>query len=163
MMRAGWWWVVAFMLWVIASKVLPFSALAIYPHAVEIVDGQVRVQRTFLADHIKYPVLLKDEDGSWEVAWQSLPRPRVSYVEKARGMSSSTNRGHPCLDSGGPFRYVNAEPVGSWSIVEWGEDCLLDSFGYDWEACWTWHLGGYTFGPVCNRTAVFQRVSVAPE
>lgn len=124
---------------VVALKVLPVSWIAINPTAVEIIGDQVQVYRTFPMDAL------------------GLPRPHISYTETVKPLTQSHNGGQFCDDAGKPVRYSRPEAVGKWSIP-WAADCLNDPQGYCWEARWTWHIGGLSFGPVSpSKTVINQR------
>lgn len=126
------WWVGVVCLIALIVASAPVSRLAINPVIVEVRDAQVTSKRTFPSDYL------------------GLDRPRLSYTETVKGFSSNTNDGHVCFNSGGPFRYVNADEIGQWSIA-WAKPCTSDPLGYTWEACWQWHLGALRFGAVCQQ------------
>ena len=116
--------------------VFPASRLALVPGAVQIADGVVILERSFPGDRF------------------GLPRPVMTYREVIRPLTPLHNGGHYCTQTGGPIRYVNAAPVGTWSIG-WAADCINDPTGYHWEASWRWHIGGIPLGPVSVSTVVF--------
>ena len=131
------WKVVAvFCALLLASQVLPLTRLAYGPQDVVITGDQVTMYRSFPGDAL------------------GLPRPRISYLEKVMPLTPGHHGGHPCVEEGGPFRYGQAEPVGSWAIP-WAAGCLNDPHGYAWEATWTWHLGVLTLGSTSISHRVF--------
>jgi hypothetical protein len=109
--------------------VFPASRMAFNPGAVLIEDGTVTLARTFPGDSF------------------GLPRPVMTYEETIRPLTPMHNGGHPCVQQGGPIRYVSASPVGAWSL-DWADDCTSDPTGYYWEAAWVWHIGAFRLGPV---------------
>lgn len=126
----GW----VFVCW-IALQALPITALVYDPQTVEISGDRVTVARDFPAD----------EWTNW--------RPRLSYIETVRPLTTGHNGGQSCEDPGGPFRYSSAEAVGQWSIG-WAANCLDDPQGFTWSAYWYWHIGALRVGPV----SLYQRV-----
>lgn len=113
----------------IASQVLPATRLVYWPSDVWIEAADVTVDRSFPGDML------------------GLPRPRVSYIESVTPLSRAAhNGGRFCQDVGGPKTYGSEAQYGQWSIEGWASECLSDPLGYRWDAEWTWHLGGLTFG-----------------
>lgn len=108
--------------------VLPTTRLVYHPTHVEIVGDQVTLYRHWPWDE-----------------W-GFKRPRISYVETIRPLTTGHNGGHPCVDQGGPFRYSAADDVGTWDIP-WAADCIDDPLGYIWSADWHWHIGQVKVGP----------------
>lgn len=146
---------------------LPVSRLAINPEAVRISPyGTVSIHRVFLSDRILLPCLRMYPDSfrSWlscnednEPAYRPLPRPFISYKEYVKPLSfGTTNEGNWCQATGGPTRYISTESVGVWNISSWAQPCLDDPLGFEWEACWQWHLGALRLGPVCRSLVVLR-------
>ena len=131
-----WYWAGIVSILLVIVSVTPVSRLAVSPQSVRIFDNTVFIERTFPGDRF------------------NLPRPIMSYVEYVRGFSPSTNGGRTCQDSGGPFRYTAAKDIGVWDIT-WAEECMSDPIGFEWEACWKWHIGALKLGPTCKRHVVF--------
>jgi len=123
---------------ILGFMTLPVSRLAINPVSVEVVEDEVIVHRTF------------------PLSTLGMDQPRISYHEIVSPITPGHNKGHPCTDSAGPFRYSGSEEVARWQIGEWASECLSDQYGFEWEACWTWHIGQVEMGPVCHRKKVFK-------
>jgi hypothetical protein len=123
--------------------VFPASMIAFRPGAVEIVNGTVTIARTFPGDRF------------------GLPRPHMSYKEVIRPLSLLHNGGHPCVQEGGPLRYVSQYPVGTWSL-DWAADCTDDPVGFFWEAAWAMHIGSIRLGPVRASHTVLRTGNGAP-
>lgn len=137
--RSYWWISVACAVAIVAATA-PISRLAINPISVQISGDVVQVQRDFPGDTF------------------DLRRPLLSYVETVKGFTPETNDGHICKQAAGPFRYSDAKSVGQWSIP-WAAECLADPLGYEWEACWRWHVGAVRLGPVCLRHTHIKRAN----
>lgn len=121
----------------LASQILPVTRLVYNPQQVSIEGSTVTLYRSFPLDRL------------------GLPRPRISYVETVRPLTTGHNGGHTCLSRGGPFQYGSAAEFGEWQIP-WAAACLSDPNGYVWEASWTWHLGQFTFGQTTLKIRVLQ-------
>lgn len=122
--------------------VFPASMMAIKPGEVSIINGYVSLYRVFPGDNLR------------------LPRPVMSYKEVIRPLTLGYNGGHPCVQTGGPFRYVSPAPVASWSL-DWAQDCISDPVGFHWEAAWVWHIGAVKLGPVRASTTFVNQSEVA--
>lgn len=123
----------------IGSQVLPVTRAVYWPSEVWIDGAEVTVDRAFPGDFL------------------GLPRPRISFTETVDPLSQEHNSGQVCEVEGGPFRYSSDEPLGRWQIGEWAAPCLDDPAGYRWSSQWTWHLGGFTFGPTGISKAVIKQ------
>jgi hypothetical protein len=121
----------------VVGWVFPASLIAFRPGAVDITDGVVTLAREFPGDRF------------------GLRRPVLSYTEIIRPLTPMHHGGHPCVQTGGPIRYVSPSPVGTWSLA-WAGDCIDDPAGFHWQAAWVWHVGAIRLGPVQLETTVLQ-------
>lgn len=126
----------------IASQVIPVTRAVYWPSEVWIEESKVTVERHFPGDFL------------------GLPRPRISFVEAVDPLTPGHNDGQFCKAKGGPYLYGSDDPLGEWDIKEWAAPCLDDPAGYRWSAEWTWHLGGFTFGPARLRKTVIKQGSI---
>jgi len=123
----------------VASQIFPVTKMAYWPSDVWINGTEVTVDRIFPGDKL------------------GLPRPRISYVETVTPLSGiAHNKGQSCQDKREPKVYDKPEIV-SWNIGGWAGPCLGDPKGYRWQAVWTWHLGGFSLGPVREDKVVLKK------